>query len=107
MKVKLWVEDKNFNTYIRKGCERPDWFQFQSMKEFTDGVDYIGKFENLQSDFDEICDKISKPRITLPRLKDSGRKTHYSEYYTPDTAQMLYNIMKKDIEHFNYKFEKE
>jgi len=99
--------DADFEKYVRKGSERPNWFKFPSMKEFCDGVDYIGRFENLQLNFDEICDKISKPRMNLPRLKASSGRLHYSHYYNEETSEMIYNVMKEDVEHFKYKFEKE
>lgn len=68
-------------------------------------VDFIGKFENLQKDFDKICDKIGIPREKLQHLKKTNHKPS-SVYYDNKTKELVYNLCKKDIEYFGYKFEK-
>ena len=43
-------------------------------------VDFIGRFETLQKDFNKACDKIGIPGRKLPRTNITDHK-HYSKYY--------------------------
>lgn len=66
-------------------------------------VDFIGRFENLQKDFDSVCDRIGIPRIELPQHNQTQHK-HYREYYDKESIKFVENKYQKDIETFNYEF---
>jgi len=68
-------------------------------------MDFIGRFENLQGDFDKITELLGLPTT---KLMHENRTTHdyYAEYYNRDTIDKVSKWYKEDIEYFGYKFEK-
>lgn len=66
-------------------------------------VDFIGRFENLQKDFDIVCGKIGIKKKKLP-FANRTKCGHYTKYYDGETAALVAEKFKKDIECFGYKF---
>lgn len=66
-------------------------------------VSFIGRFENLQHDFDFACDSMNIERQMLAIHNKSKHKL-YKEYYNEETKQIVANAYKEDIELFNYSF---
>jgi len=91
-------------------------------------VDYIGRFENLQTDFDQVCSAIGLPAMKLPHANETGsgrsvldsvkdrikrispihRKydehDHYTGYYDSETRKIFERLYSMDIETFGYTF---
>jgi hypothetical protein len=66
-------------------------------------VDFVGRFESLQSDFDFVCDKLGMPRKNLNRV-NSNEHPPYAALYDRRSREKVEMLCRKDIEYFGYCF---
>lgn len=76
--------------------------------------EFIGKLENLQSDWLELCRMANLPYIELPhrhpgayqldRDKLKNRELDYRSYFTDETKRLVARRYQKDCELFDYEF---
>ena len=70
-------------------------------------VDYVGKLESIEKDYDFICEKLG---INIPvKLSHSNRSqkrkgNSYRNYYSEYTKNLVYKSTQQDIELFGYTF---
>ena len=87
-------------------------------------VDFVGRFENLQQDFEIVCEQLGIGAAQLPhrnpsdkasrRLRRRARnslwrngenaKRHWTEFYDEQTLGVVSELYRKDIEAFGYRF---
>lgn len=69
-------------------------------------VDFIGRFENLNEDWRNVCGVIGIDE-QLPKRNSRREKEHYSTYYDDDTLEVVRRRFQRDIKVFGYEFEKQ
>lgn len=108
-------------------------YEFLYDENGTPLVDFVGRFENLQKDFDHACRQLGIPETVLPhannsdnkkikfglkprqlakywsqrlrlRNKRGSKRKDYVEYYDDESRAMVADWYKKDIELFGYQF---
>ena len=86
-------------------------------------VDFVGKFENLQEDFTQICEQLKIEDSKLPfvnsslsarsrganygslfRNKAKPKDKIYRQYYDSQTRGIVEGLYRRDVEQFNYVF---
>jgi hypothetical protein len=66
-------------------------------------VDFIGRFERLQEDFDKVTQRLDLPTIELPRINTSFHSV-YTDYYSHAMAEKVGRLYARDIAVFGYRF---
>lgn len=98
---------REFDEYIRWRCDNEVRHQrdFVFSKDGEQLVDFIGRYENLEHDFDYICSRIGI-LARLPTINVSKTKP-YQDYYNPKTIELVRQAFEKDIECFGYEFDQD
>lgn len=67
------------------------------------GVDFVGRYERLQSDFRKVCLRLGV-ESTLDHLNRSPKPSRYRQAYTPEMARTVRRIYREDVRLFRYWF---
>ena len=100
------IKDLSFEEYI-------DWRVNNDVKYQKDFlydkygnllIDFVGKIETIQTDFDSICEilNIEKRRLTI---HNSSKHAPYRDYYNSVTKEIINQVFAEDIKLFDYTFE--
>jgi hypothetical protein len=69
-------------------------------------MNFIGHYENLTGDFQQICETLGIPQLELPHKRQAkDRKQDYRSYYSDDLAELVGQYFKRDIEALGYRFD--
>ncbi len=82
----------------------PQHMGIEAFEEIGGKIDFLGKFETLEQDFEKI-----RHRFDLPPLRhanqSAGQHEDWRDYYTPKTARLIYQKYREDFERFGYEDE--
>jgi len=103
----------DFSTFVRRKLdpERPYQYHLDtSIERQSDYLvdlsgrivaDFVGHYERLQEDFDLIC---GVGRRRLPHRRKATDREDYRRYYDDQTADLVAEYFRRDIENFGYAF---
>ena len=96
------------STHFKEKCldrEHPSMLEYISYDKKI-RVDHIIRYENLEEEFGEICERLDIPFVGLERTNTSSHP-HYSKFYPDDLSDFLREKYKEDIKEFGYEFEEQ
>lgn len=96
-----WVNRENIETWVHFIPQ----YHYVYDKNQNLFVDFVGRFEQFESDFEHIRTKLNTG-VSLQHLNKTKDKKErsYREAYTPEMAEKVAKVYKEDIELFGYKF---
>jgi hypothetical protein len=66
-------------------------------------VDYVGRYERLQPDFELVCDRLGLPLVELPRVRASARpEGGTAALWTGKSRGIVNDYFREDFEFFGY-----
>jgi hypothetical protein len=66
--------------------------------------DFIGRLEDIESDFQAVCRTIGLPSLVLPHRNRSRQAYRYRDLYNERTMKLVGQRYARDIEMFGYRF---
>ena len=103
------LPDTKFTDFVKDQLRRCKYIHFRKivgdliLERDLKHVDFIGKIESFNSDWELLCSKIGIPYSKIPNKNSSNHK-NYREHYTDETRAIVEDYYSKDIEHFKYEF---
>jgi chondroitin 4-sulfotransferase 11 len=96
----IFHSSSSFKEWLKNGIYVEPQSEFLIDKDNQLIVDFVGKFENIKSDFKIVCKNLG---VNL-ELLHLNQTTHekYRNYYDDETYNLILNHFKVDIELFNY-----
>jgi len=87
------------------------WIHFQPQCDFICGangaldVDFVGRFEQLDKDFQTLCNKLGFERVLASLNQNRSGQPYYQSLYDDQTRDIVAQVYARDIELLNYRFQ--
>jgi hypothetical protein len=101
----------NFEQFIHMQIPRKDAYQINTLcnRKGEYLMDFVGKLENLQNDWETVCKRIGIDHEALPRRNatearaaNAGRR--FQDYYDKSSRDLVARHWAREIEMFDYHF---
>ena len=129
-----FISHKSFKDFVLNKLPKPGWDDkyrhiMPQTEMLYDGngrlmVDFVGKFEQLQQDFNVVCSRLGFDENKLPHINSSDKKSRelrrkvrnfiyhngesnlrdYVDFYDDETREAVAELYRADIENFAYSF---
>ena len=133
-RYRAYFSDRNFKDFVFNKLPKPGWddryrhvMPQSQMLCSDDGqllVDFVGKFERLAKDFEQVCAALGFDNTALPHSNPSNKKSRelrrnfknliyrnkesglhrYVDFYDDETREFVAELYRSDIEMFDYSF---
>jgi hypothetical protein len=68
-------------------------------------IDYVIRHENIEHDFNILCDMLNLTPTPLRRInKSSNSSIDYRDYYSLENKDLVYEMFKEEIDYFGFEF---
>ncbi|WP_340106368.1 sulfotransferase family 2 domain-containing protein [Rhodohalobacter sp. 8-1] len=94
--VEEWLNEETIHTYNHFVPQH----SFVCDIDLVPDVDFIGRFEKLEEDFQYIAGRL-RLDVKLPVLNKTGSR-RWEDYYTPELAEKVREVYREDFEVFGY-----
>jgi hypothetical protein len=98
------LQGKTFEQFILNDLERVSESQVHFLPQnhwIPEGVDFLGRYETLQHDFNLLLRSLGYDYIKL-RPRNASKHKPYPFYYTKETQGIVAKVYKKDFDLYEY-----
>jgi hypothetical protein len=67
-------------------------------------VDFVGRFERIADDFQQLCRLLQLKNVALPHV-NASKHVDYRKYYSNKTRDLIEECFREDIDAFGYAFD--
>jgi hypothetical protein len=116
---RCWAEQhlsayRDFGTFVRDWVTIDNvrsWVHFRPQTDFllapngAPGIDFIGRIENLEHDFQQICIRLGIQKRLQTFNIDNREKPSYADFYNNETRDLVAHVYSQDVAGLGYSFE--
>jgi len=98
-----WLNESNIESYVHFIPQ----YKFITSKQNRNKIlmDFIGRFEDIERDFEIVCAKLGKQPVPLQKLNIGNKEQKkYTDFYSKEMRVKVHQLYEKDIAFFQYNF---